>query len=104
MFQESELKMWLYVLLNIISMICWTFLAVRFDMWWIALFALLFMFIPKQVTVRKHYRICDKCGKHSPYADSQDEAISKAKKIGWVSYKNENNVIIDYCPECQKKQ
>ena len=80
--------MWLYVLLNIISMICWTFLAVRFDMWWIALFALLFMFIPKQVTVRKHYRICDKCGKHSPYADSQDEAISKAKKIGGVSYQN----------------
>lgn len=30
--------MWSYILLNIISMICWTILAVRFDMWWIALF------------------------------------------------------------------
>ena len=43
-------------------------------------------------------RICDKCGKHSEYADTFDGAIEAAKENGWLYDKDKNK---DYCPDCQ---
>ena len=76
-------------------MICWIVLAIVFDKWWIALFSALFMSGVK--TTYKSYRICDKCGKHSPYADSYNEALDKAKEAGWIHFEDNK----DYCPDCQ---
>lgn len=87
---------WVYVVSNIICVICWTALAIFFNKWWIALFALLFLFTPK--SVMKHYRVCDGCGKLSPYADSYNEALDKAKEAGWTHYVEGNK---DYCPSCK---
>lgn len=81
---------------NSICAICWVVLAINFDKWWIALFGLLFMSGLK--TGYGSFRICDKCGKHSPYADSYNDALDKAKEAGWVHYVDSNK---DYCPECQ---
>ena len=51
-----------------------------FNKWGIALFALLFTSSLKTQArpAGVHYRICDKCGKHSEYATTYDEAIKKA--------------------------
>ena len=80
---------------NSICVICWVILAVCFDRWWIALFALLFM--SSCVTVPVHYRICDKCGKHGPEARSVKESIDKAVLAGWKHISESNK---DYCPNC----
>lgn len=88
---------WAWAIKNSICVICWTILAIVFNKWWIALFGLLFMSSLK--TKYKNYRVCDNCGKHSPYADSYNEALEKAKEAGWVHYTEGNK---DYCPECQK--
>lgn len=66
-----------------------------FNKWWIALFAILFL---SSLATKRYYRICDKCGKHSPYADSYNEALDKAKEAGWIHYVEGNK---DYCPECR---
>ena len=77
----------------------WGALAVLFDKWWIALFALLFV---SGIQIKtKSYRVCDGCGKHSPYANSYNEALDKAKEAGWVHYVDGNK---DYCPECIRKE
>ena len=89
--------LWAWAIKNSICVICWTVLAIIFHKWWIALFGLLF--ISGFQTQCKTYRICDKCGKHSPYADSYDEALEKAKKAGWVQDGNK-----DYCPDCQETE
>ena len=86
---------WAVAIKNSICVICWTVLAVIFNAWWIALFGLLF--ITSYETRYKTYRICDKCGKHSPYADSYNEALKKAKEVGWIYCVDSNK---DYCPEC----
>ena len=88
---------WAWALDNIINIICWTALAIIFNRWWIALFAILF--ISGLKTHHKSYRVCDSCGKHSPYADSYDEALDQAKKAGWLHVVNGNK---DYCPECRR--
>ena len=88
---------WACAISNMISVSCFTVLAVMFDRWWIVLFALLFFTIPKS-TAERYYRICDGCGKHSPYADSYNEALEKAKAAGWVHQVDCNK---DYCPSCQ---
>ena len=88
--------LWALVIKNSIVMIAWTTLAVVFNKWWIALFAALFMSYAKQNY--KSYRVCDKCGKHSPYADSYNEALDKAKEAGWIHVIDGNK---DYCPDCQ---
>lgn len=90
-----------YVVNNIICVVCFSTLAILFDKWWIALFAFLFFALPSKY-VKKYYRVCDECGKYSPYADSYNEAIDKATKAGWVRWK-ENDEWEDYCPECQSK-
>lgn len=92
----NKSDLWALAIKNSICMICWIVLAIVFGKWWIALFSVLFMSGVK--TVYKSYRICDKCGKHSPYADSYNEALDKAKEAGWIHCVEDNK---DYCPDCQ---
>ena len=92
-------RMWYAVLAkNAVCVICWTILAIYFNKWWIALFAA--FFLSGVQTAYKRYRICDGCGKHSPYADSYNEALDMAKKAGWIHFVDSNR---DYCPECQRE-
>lgn len=90
---------WAWAIKNSISVICWVVLAIVFNKWWIALFAGLFISSLQTGVTGGHYRICDKCGKHSPYAATYNEALDKAAELGWVHYVEGNK---DYCPECQK--
>lgn len=92
----SKDVLWAWAIKNSIAVLAWVALAVIFNKWWIALFGLLFMSDLK--TTHKSYRVCDSCGKHSPYADSYNEALDKAKEVGWVHYVEGNK---DYCPDCQ---
>ena len=89
---------WAWAIKNSIVVIAWTALAIVFNKWWIALFGLLFMSGGLQMK-HQSYRICDKCGKHSPYADSYNEALDKAKDAGWLHCVEGNQ---DYCPNCRK--
>ena len=75
-----------------------TFLSVTFNHWWIVLFSVLFFTFPK--FIHRFYRVCDKCGKHSEYAATYDEAIHKAVSSGW-EHNSSNNT--DYCPICKKE-
>ena len=88
---------WAWAFKNIVAIIAWTALAILFNKWWIALFALLF--VSGIQTKTNSYRVCDGCGKHSPYANSYNEALDKAKEAGWIHYVDGNK---DYCPECAK--
>ena len=92
----SKEVLWAWVVTNSVALIAWVTIAIVFDKWWLALFAVLFR--SGLLTAHKSYRVCDKCGKHSPYADSYNEALEKAKEDGWVHYADGNK---DYCPECQ---
>ena len=95
----DKATIWALMLKNIIVVLICGALAVLFDKWWIALFALRFM---SYVEVRhKSYRVCDGCGKHSPYANSYNKALDKAKEAGWIHYVDGNR---DYCPECIRKE
>ena len=91
---------WAWAIRNSVCVICWTTLAIVFNKWWICLFAMFFFCSLQTQTGRGYYRICDRCGKHSEYADSYNEALDKAKKAGWVHYVEDNK---DYCPECKAK-
>ena len=93
---NNKNTIWACAINNMICISCWTILALMFDRWWIALFALLFFAFPS--SVKKYYRTCDGCGKQSPYADSYNEALDKAKDAGWIHYVDGNK---DYCPGCQ---
>ena len=90
-------NIWACVISNIVSLSCCTTLAVVFNKWWIILFAALFFVFPS--SKHKYYRICDGCGKHSPYTDSYNEALDKAKENGWTHYVEGNK---DYCIECKR--
>ena len=90
---------WAWTIKNSICIICWTALAIIFHKWWITLFGVLFLSELK--TNIGNYRVCDGCGKHSPYADSYNEALDKAKVAGWVHYVDGNK---DYCPSCQMEK
>lgn len=90
---------WAWAFKNIVAIIAGTALAILFNKWWVALFALLF--VSGIQTKTNSYRVCDGCGKHSPYANSYNEALDKAKEAGWVHYVEGNK---DYCPECYKKE
>ena len=87
---------WAWTVDNSINIICWTALAIYFDKWWIALFAVLF--ISSLKTNNNYYRVCDKCGKRSPVAGSYNDALDKAKEAGWIHYAEGNK---DYCPNCK---
>ena len=96
--QTNHNPYWSIAIKNSICMICWTALAIIFNQWWVALFAILFMTFPN--TIHKYCRTCDGCGKHSEYADSYNESLDKAKAAGWVHYEDGNK---DYCPGCQSE-
>ena len=89
----------LVIIVNIVSIICWTILAIVFGHWWIALFGLLFMQSVK--LLHRHYRVCDKCGATSPYAETREKAIEVAEKHGWKHYKTTNE---DFCPVCMRNK
>lgn len=87
----------LFILIkNLLTIIAFIVLAIVFNHWWISLFALLFM--TNYRTSAGRVRICDKCGKRSPTADSDEDAIKLAKSKGWVHF-NQGN--LDYCPDCK---
>jgi hypothetical protein len=88
---------WAWAIKNSVCAICWTSLAIKFNKWWIALFILLTM--SSLTTNCATYRICDKCGKHSPYANSYNEALEKAKEVGWVHFVDGDQ---DYCADCKE--
>ena len=89
---------WAWAIKNSIIVIAWTALAIVFNKWWIALFAALF--VSSLETKHKTYRMCDRCGAHSPYADSHNEALNKAKEAGWLHIVEGDK---DYCPDCRKE-
>ena len=89
--------LWAWAIKNSVCVICFAVLSIVFHKWWILLFSALFLSELK--TAHKSYRVCDGCGKHSPYADSHNEALDKAKAAGWVHYVDGNK---DYCQECQR--
>lgn len=91
---------WAWAFKNSIVMMCWTALALHFEKWWIAIFACL-CFSELKTSLGK-YRICDNCGKHSPYANSHNEALDKAKEAGWITVRK-GDKWEDYCPECQSE-
>lgn len=86
---------WAWVIKNSIAILAWVVLAIVFGKWWIALFGIFFTSEVK--TEEKAYRICDRCGEHSPIADTKKEALEKAKAAGWLHVEDENK---DYCPDC----
>jgi hypothetical protein len=89
---------WSWAIKNSVAIICWTVLAVTFNKWWIGLFGILFL--SEINNNNKHYRICDKCGKHSASTDDYNTAIDKAIKDGWIRVKY-GNKFYDYCPNCK---
>lgn len=90
--------LWAWAIKNSISVICWVVLAIVFNKWWVALFGLLFVSGFTTEVKHRYFRVCDKCGKRSPYADNYNEALDKAKESGWIHYADGNK---DYCPDCQ---
>lgn len=90
---------WAWAIKNSIDILVWVALAIVFNKWWIALFAILF--VSGFQTKYQHHRVCDKCGKHGPSADSYNEALDKAKEAGWLHIVEGNK---DYCPDCRKEQ
>ena len=95
---NNKSLIWAWAIKNSIAIIVWAALAVVFHKWWIALFGSLFL--SGLTTKHKTYRVCDGCGKHSPYADSANEALDKAKSAGWLHVVDGN---LDYCPDCRKE-
>lgn len=89
-----------WALKNIVCVVAWIVLAMHFNKWWIALFGILFLSDIKGTG--NYYRICDKCGKHAPYANSFNEALDKAEADGWIR-KKVNDHWEDYCPDCMKE-
>ena len=79
-----------------ICVICWTILAILFNEWWITLFS--FLCLSSIEIKSSYYRICDRRGKHSEYAETYNKALAKAQEAGWVHCLNED---IDYCPNCK---
>ena len=94
----SKHLIWALAIKNSIDILAWVALAIVFNKWWIALFAILFM--SSLETKHKSYRVCDRCGVHSPYTDSYNEALDKAKEAGWLHIVEGNK---DYCPDCRKE-
>ena len=87
---------WAWAIKNSIVMITWAALAIIFNKWWIALFAVLFM--NSLETRYRHRRKCDGCGKYGPYGDSAEEALNKTRVAGWLHVVDGDR---DYCPECR---
>ena len=91
---------WSWAVKNIVCVLCWCALAIVFDRWWISLFSILFVNALSIGNAKMYYRICDKCGKHSPLAESYNGAIEKAKESGW-EIKKVGDKWDDRCPDCK---
>ena len=89
---------WMCTVMNIVVLICFTFLAVVFGKWWISLFSVLFMSTTKNGT----RVICDGCGRYSQKGKDHAEGIELARAAGWIRRKA-GDTWEDYCPECQAK-
>ena len=89
--------LWAAVIMNAISIICWTFLAIVFNCWWIAFFSLLFLNDYRYEVPSLCALVCDKCGKRSREANSRKKALKKAQEDGWIHCED---IDMDYCPEC----
>ncbi len=83
---------------NSVVILCFTGLAIHFDQWWIALFALFFTSSLERKSPIG--RACNGCGK-TIYSQDWDAIDEKARKAGWVRQKSGDSWE-DYCPECQK--
>jgi len=95
---------WAWAIKNSVCVICWTGLAIWFNHWWIALFAILFMSTLTTKGNSGPYRYyCDHCGKYSPEGVSRDEAEQRRIEAGWIRRKV-NDKWEDICPECQKRE
>ena len=89
-------NLWSVMFWNVVTIGCWVALSIIFNKWWLIFFALLFLCGVK--TEHRYYRICDECGKRSPYADNYNDALDQAKEAGWVHVVEGNK---DYCPDCK---
>ena len=98
--KQGKIVLTVFLIKNVVSVVCFTVLAIHFHKWWIILFALLFLSEIKTST----YMTCDGCGRHTPHASTHGRAIEKGRKLGWVRYKNPiKDKWEDYCPECVEK-
>lgn len=77
---------------NSVVLLCFTFLAIHFDKWWIILFSVLCL--SSLETKSGACRVCDGCGR---VIDLDGEA----RRAGWLRRKNGGSWE-DYCPECQR--
>lgn len=97
---------WAWAIHNSLCVIGWIVLAIVFNKWWIALFSILFISEvknnPSTNSIEGYYRICDKCGKHSPITKTKEEAATVAKAFGWTINKV-GDEWDDRCPDCQDK-
>lgn len=93
---------WAWAVKNSVCISCWTGLAIIFNHWWIALFALLFMStLETKANSNPYHFICDCCGRYSPEGNSRDEAEQRRIESGWIRRKIDDKWE-DVCPECQK--
>lgn len=90
---------YLIVIRDIVCVVCWTTIAIVFNEWKIALLGLLCLSSFKT----RYYRVCDRCGKHSPYASTHNDAIKRAKDAGWIIRKD-GDKYDDRCPDCKNKE
>lgn len=98
---DNKSAYWAWAIKNSVCVICWVVLAIMFNKWWIALFSVLFMSdLKSHPAIQQYYRVCDKCGKHSPMTDDYNEAIDKARECGWIIRKD-GDKWDDRCPDCQ---
>ena len=86
-----------YLIYNAINLICFTVLAILFNKWWIILFSALFLLIPKSSFTQQRFRVCDGCGRWSESGKTEEEAIERAEKCGWLHIEDGNK---DFCPDC----
>ena len=89
---------WACAITNMLSISCFTILALMFNKWWIALFAILFISFPS--IAHKYYRTCDVCVAYSEPASDYNDALNKAKAAGWAHIVDGDK---DYCPDCKKE-
>ena len=87
------------MLYNMCVLGAFLWLANMTQQWWVILFSLLFLCIPKE-EFHRYYRICDKCGRESRRKETYAKALDQAAKDGWVHYDEGN---LDYCPTCKSK-
>ena len=86
-----------YLIYNTINIICFTVIAILFAKWWIILFALLFLLVPKSSFAQQRFRVCDCCDRWSESGKTAEEAIDRAEKCGWLHIEDGNK---DFCPDC----